>query len=381
MEEPKGNGLKIVGWLVVVLLVLWGASALFGGEKSPKETGPIKIGVIAPLTGDAAVYGQAVKEGVELALADINLNRDAGNKVEAIFEDGKCNGKDGASAAQKLVNIDGVKVIVGGSCSGETFGAAPITESAKVILLSPVSSAAKITDLGDYVFRNHPSDNEAGKQLAQYALKNYKKVAVFSENTDYAQGIRAVFNAEVKNGGGAVVFDESYNSDTNDFRSLVAKMKATGADVVFLCSQTGATASQLAKQVREQGIKTPFLTAYLTGPEFVKTGSSVEGTVIIDVPGLSSDEIGKKLVASYLAKYNREPNYKFFIGTSYDATRILVDAVSKVGSDTSKIKDYLYNLKNYTGSIGTYSLDSNGDVTGLNLVLRQVVNGEVVELK
>ena len=365
----------IVGGVVIVALVI-------SVTQKSKDTGTIKLGIIAPLSGGAAEYGDAVKNGAAIAIDEINATGGInGKKIQPIYEDGKCNGKDAASAAQKLVNIDRVSLILGGTCSGETFGAAPITSTAKVILFSSVSSAAKVSDLGGFVFRNHPSDNMAGQQLAQYMASRYKKIAIISEETDYAQGIRQTFTDSVKSNGSRIVFDESYSSDTKDFRTLVSKLKLTGADAIFICAQLGPNAAQIAKQVRDVKMDSQFFTAYLTGPEFIKANSAVEGTIIIDVPGLSSDAKGQKLVADYKTRFNKEPNYKFFVGTSYDAVHILADAVKVNGTDTVKIADYLHSLKDYNGTIGIYSLDpQKPDVLGLGLVFRQIKNGELVDI-
>lgn len=367
--------------VIVLILIVWAISALVGnnGEQSSDE--PIKIGFIGPLTGDAAAYGEAARNGVAIAVDEINsaggIN---GQQVEVIYEDGKCSGKDAASAAQKLVSIDQVKVIVGGTCSGETFGAAPVTLPAKVILFSSVSSAPKVGDLGRYVFRNHPNDNLAGDQLARYISSHYKKVAIISEQTDYAQGLRTAFTEALKAGTATLVFDESYVSSTKDFRSMISKLKDSGAEALFIDAQVGSNAAQIAKQARDLGVGAQLFTAYLTGPEFVKANPAVEGTIIIDVPGLSSGAKGEALLDAYSAKYKSEPNYKFFVGTSYDATHIVADAIEAEGLDTDKIADYLHSLKDYTGSIGTYSLDSEkAEVIGLGLVFRQVKNGEAID--
>ena len=102
----------------------------------------IKIGFIGPLTGGAAGYGQDIKSGVEYYYTQNPTI--AGKKVKVIYEDGKCNGQDAASAVQKLINVDKVKVIIGGLCSGETLAMAPIVEQAQVLIISPGSSSPAV---------------------------------------------------------------------------------------------------------------------------------------------------------------------------------------------------------------------------------------------
>ena len=111
-----------------------------------------------PLSGDGASYGIMGQNVVNLRVEEINkaggIN---GRNLEIIWEDGTCNPKDASMAAQKLINIDNVSIIFGGFCSGETLGAAPITEKKKVILFSGVSSSPEITNAGDFVCRTAQS--------------------------------------------------------------------------------------------------------------------------------------------------------------------------------------------------------------------------------
>src|SRR4051812_22363375 len=101
---------KIVLWIVVLVLIIWGISSISKNANQVADTGPIKIGFIGPLTGDAAAYGEPISNSVKMAEKQIN---DAGGinnrQVQVIFEDAKCDGQTAASAAQKLVNVDKVK--------------------------------------------------------------------------------------------------------------------------------------------------------------------------------------------------------------------------------------------------------------------------------
>lgn len=157
----------------------------------------IKIGAILPLTGDGAAYGVPLQKVAQIAIDKVNKEGGIdGKKLEFIWEDGKCNGKDAASAVQKLINVDKVKIIYGGFCSSETLGIAPIAEQAHVVVLSPGSSSPDITNAGDYIFRNYPSDSSQGAILAEVAKGlGLKKIGMLTEQQDYTVGIQKAFKA------------------------------------------------------------------------------------------------------------------------------------------------------------------------------------------
>lgn len=375
----------IIGVAVIVIVVV--LIAVLGGNEKVSDTNResdgevMKVGVIAPLSGDAASYGEMVQNGVAIAVSEINDNGGVnGMMVEAIYEDGMCTGVDAASAAQKLINVDKVKLIIGGSCSGEMLAVAPIAEAAEVIAFSSVASNPDISNAGDFIFRNHPSDNEAGAKLAELIAQDHSTVAVVTEQTDYAQGIRAVFLDEFEKLGGEVVFDEAFGTENADFRSILTKLSATQPDAIFLNPQTESKIVQLANQSRELGLEQPFYGAYLTGPETVAV-ESINGMTLVDLPVLSDSRESKKFTNQYLSEYGKAPNFPFFAGSSYDAMNLLAQAVSEVGLDTSAVRDYLYELDSYTGVIGSHGFDENGDVENISLIVRQVVDGELVEIK
>src|SRR3989344_5643530 len=163
---------SILAVLVISIFLLAACSqqAQDSKEQVQETQGSYKIGVMAPLTGDGAAYGLPIQKAIKIAIDEVNAKGGVnGVKLEPIYEDSKCNPKDGNAAAQKLVNVDKVKVIIGGACSGETLGAAPITGASKVVLLSPSATSPDITTKGgDYTFRVAPSDAYAGIVAANY---------------------------------------------------------------------------------------------------------------------------------------------------------------------------------------------------------------------
>lgn len=355
-------------------------------EKAVQFTGSYKIGVMYPLTGDGAAYGLPIQRATKIAIDEINAKGGVnGRKLEAIYEDSKCNPKDGNAAAQKLVNIDKVKVIIGGVCSGETLGAAPIVNDNKVVMISPSATSPDITSKGgDFVFRLAPSDAYAGIVASDYAFKelNAKKVAVVSEATDYAQGLRRVFKENFAKLGGEIVADETFNPEDTDFRTQVTKAKASNPDVVYVVPQTVPKGVLLVKQLKEAGVKQQLFTAeVLIGRNVIKENAA-DVEAMIGVEQKFDDNAPK--AASLLGKYRQQAKedapFPAFMSAAYDIVYLIADAIEKNGYDGEKVRDYLYAVKDYEGAVGKVTIDENGDVI-LDFSVKQAKNGELVTLK
>ena len=344
------------------------------------------IGVMLPLTGDGAAYGLPIQKAVKIAVDEINAKGGInGRVIEPVYEDSKCNPKDGNAAAQKLINIDKVKVIIGGACSGETLGAAPIANDNKVVMLSPSATSPDITTKGgDFVFRLAPSDAYAGVVASDYAYNELKarKAAVISETTDYAQGLRKVFKENFAKLKGEIVADETYNPEDTDFRTQVTKVKAAGPDVIYLVPQAPAKGVLLVKQIKEAGLSTQLLTAeVIIGRNVIKENAAdMEGLVGVEQ---KFDEKAPK-AASLLSKYKQqakeEPPFPGYMSGAYDAVYLISDAIAKNGYDGEKIRDYLYGVRDWQGAVGKVTIDQNGDVV-LDFSVKQAKNGELVVLK
>jgi len=295
---------KIILVILTIFVLILTACAVQQQQSIEEEkelVGTYKIGVMLPLTGDAAAYGISEQRGIKIALDEINAKGGInGRKLEAIYEDSKCNPKDGNAAAQKLVNIDKVKVIIGGACSGETLGAAPITEANKVILISPTASSPDVTNAGDFVFRTYPTDAYAGIIASEYAYNDLqaRKAALVTETTDYAQGLRKVFKENFAKLGGEIVVDETYNPEDTDFRTQVTKVKSAEPDLMYIVPQTPAKGLLLLKQMKELGLNQPIVTAeVLIGKKnVVDNPTDLEGIIGVE---LKFDEKTPKASVNY----------------------------------------------------------------------------------
>ncbi|MBU0727984.1 ABC transporter substrate-binding protein [Patescibacteria group bacterium] len=336
----------------------------------------IKIGYIGPLSGNAAAYGQDVKEGIELYFTQ-NPSID-GKTVEVIYEDGKCNGQDSANAAQKLITVDKVAVILGGQCSGETLAAAPIAEQNQVVMISSLSSSPDVTTAGDYIFRNYPSDMKVSGTLVDDLLdKDYKAIAILAEQTDYSQAFSHAIKVhlESREEGDRLVVQESYSVDNTDFRTLLAKVQEAEADVLISIAQTPVTNGFTVKQAAELGLDIQIYgTDTIDGVDFFDAAKdAAEGVKMVVV----SEDPSRKGYNDFVANTEPAQASPVFPAFGYDSANLAANAIAAVGYDATAIKDWFYSMKKFKGIASDVSFDENGD----NLVaasIKVAKNGKFV---
>lgn len=339
------------------------------------SNGPIKIGGIMPLTGDAASIGLSTQRAIQLAVDDVNKEGGInGRQLEVIFEDGMCKGKEGSNAANKLVNIDKVPAIIGGLCSPETLAAAPIAEG-KTVLVSPCSSNPTITKSGDYVFRDYPSDAFAGMFAADYTYNKLekRKVAILSCLNDFCKALAGVFKNRFADLGGEIVSTQEFEMDSRDLRSQLSKIKEANPEAIYFLGFTEASIPGLI-QIKELGIKVPLLGGdpWDDADIHKKAGEAAEGIQWI-VP---STPTNAEFKSRYRAKFG-EAEVTTCAPQGYDAARILAEVLKKVGPDGTKIKDELYKVKDYKGVSGTIGFDENGDLLEASYVVKTLKNGKI----
>lgn len=366
----------------MIVVVVAGLLAIFGNQQS--ASGPIKIGVIAPLTGDAAVYGEPFHKMVQLAAEEINKDGVGGRQFAFIFEDGKCNGKDSVNAMQKLVNVDKVQVVIGGFCSSESLAAVPIAEANKVALFSPGSSSPDLTGRSHYFFRDYPSDASQGKVLAElsYNVKKWKKIAFIQEQLDYPLGVFKAFTATFEGLGGKVVKEE-FPNNTTDFRSFLAKLRAQNADALFVDTQTPAAAERIFKQIQELRWKPKILIsdAVSGDPETMKRNATIlEGAFAAEFGVDPNNQKFQHMLSSYQKRYGTPTPYESYAQTVYDSVYVVRDGIAAVGYDGEKLAAWSRTIKDWPGASGLVTIGADGDrVSGH--VPKVIHNGKVELLK
>lgn len=351
----------------------------FGCAKNEKE---IKIGVVLPLTGDGAAYGQKEKNGIELAILEANkaggIN---GKKIEAIYEDSKGIPAPAIAAILKLIAQDKVRVVIGGAFSSPTLAMVPITDKNKILLMSPTASSPDLSGSSEYFFRVWPSDIAEGSITAQVGIKTMglKIFAVLYGNNDYALGLKRVFTETVEKLGGKVLNVEIYNEGDTDFRTQLTKIKSLSPDAVYLAGYYKEFAKILI-QAREMGFKSQFLSCgTFHEPEVLKIARKAGEGVVFVQPYFdrnSPDAVTQRFVKDYEKTFGIEAGV--YAAHGYDAMKVVIEAMKIAGTSANAIRDALLSLKDFPGVTGKTTFVKGGDVIKPARVMT-VTNGEFVD--
>ena len=242
----------------------------------------IRVGHFASLTGDTATFGQSADRGMQLAIQEINAAGGVlGRPLELISEDDRSVTEEARSAAQKLLQRDGVVALLGEVASSRSLAAAPEAQRARIPMISPASTNPKVTEVGDYVFRACFIDPFQGAVMARFAAQELgaRRVAILLDyKQDYSVGLADYFRRTFKELGGEIVADERYTGGDIEFRAQLTTIRAAKPDAIFVPGYY-TEVGLIAKQARELGIDVPLLGG--DGWDSEKTleigGAAVEG--------------------------------------------------------------------------------------------------------
>lgn len=351
--------------LMVILLVLivfpFGCS-----KKKPVSGEVVKIGVILPLTGDGAIYGTEIKEGIELAVAKINTQGGIrGKKIVAFYEDDQGSPQPAVSAFQKLVSQKGINITIGGAFSTSALATLPLCNQYQVLLFSPTASSPELSKPNDYFFRNWPSDIFEGNTMASFAVADLslKKFAILYSNSDYGLGLREVFKKKIIQLGANIVLEDSFSEGNTDFRTQLNKIKQSEPDAIYLVGWYKEF-SLILRQAREMGIKSQFLSCVtFNKPELLElAGNAAEG-VFFTQPAYdpnSSESNIEQFVTDYQKRFNKVPGV--YAAHGYDAVKLIALAMEKKGTTPDEVISGFSLIKDYPGVSGKTTFDLNGDV-------------------
>ena len=368
--------------VAIALLAVLALAVVGCGEE---EKGPFRIGVMESVTGAGVTYGTVSVQSKQLAVDEINAAGGInGRMLELIVEDSKCNAQDAITAYNKLTDVDGVKIILGTSCSGAMLGAAPLAEKEGVVMFSGLATNPDIAEAGDYIFRTSLSDATVGVDTGNVLWADgIRRLATINESTDYAEGLRRTTTAHFEKLGGQIVAAESYPTDTTDFRTQLTKLLSANPDALHVAAQAEASGGTIIKQVRELGYDGPI---YSDVVPVGTTALEIAGEAATGVKAITPDlDPANAKAQEVLAAFRKKYEYitlPWFLGSAYDNVYITAECLKKTGDDQDAdgFRDCLYDIT-WSGTIGeNYSFDEKGEVVGLaNAVLEVLPVAERTE--
>lgn len=381
------NGIAIS--LMMITIVIFAGCQGGGDPKKGKslktEEEVIKIGATLDFTGPNAVYGDQVKQGIEIAVAEINKKGGVkGKNINVQYQDSKSNPKEAVANAQKYLAVNNIKILIGEISSNATAAMIPVVEQNNAFLFAPASSSSSLTNISDNFARNWPSDVAEAGAAANYALNqlNANNVAIIYVNSDYGIGLKKKFEKVLTRGGGQILTNEEYQEGETNFKTLLLKIKGAKPECIYLAGNPKEM-GRFIKQMREIDINAEVIsnTGFLQDDCLKVAGDAAEG-VIVPTPSYSPSSDANETMSSFYktfkTEYGKEPT--MINANAYDAIYLIKEAIEANNGrvDPTQIAKHIRSRKNFKGAAGIVSF-TNGDVE-VPITFKTIKDGEQVEL-
>jgi branched-chain amino acid transport system substrate-binding protein len=343
-------------------------SILVGCKKGGSDT--IQLGAILGLSGEDASLGNETKDGIAMALDEVNAAGGVkGKKLAVAYEDTKLDPTLASEKIQKLIDRDKCLVVLGDAGSTPTLSARNYAEKAKVPLVTPSATNVDVTKGARWVFRVCFTDATQGAAAAKFAregLKADKAAIIYATGNKYSEGLQAIFKEEFEKRGGKVVKIATYQMGETNIVSFLTEIKDADPQFIFApvypsdLSKIGPTKQQI-------GLKAPLMgTDGWDGPATRQKGviETLEGSYFTNL--FAADQPGSKakdFVEAHKKRFGgRVPSSLTACG--YDAFKLVVDAISRAKEITpDAIRDALEATKGYSGVTGTFDIDAGHNAT------------------
>ena len=374
--------------------LLGGAAVLPGCNGGGDDgTGPVHIAVCGPMTGSAAAFGEMIRNAALLKEKEINA---AGGfvvngvkrpvKVE-VFDD-KGDITEATNVSRKVAGDDRIVMVVGHFNSVCSNNAKEEYDRAGIPAISPGSTNVKICKGYPFMFRNLYRDDYQGDQIAVYLKSRLgiSKAAVLFDNDDYGKGLMQSFRARAGEVGLEVIDPIDYLRErTQDFKPLVQKAKAAGAEAIFVAGLYN-DAALIAKAAKlDLGMNVPIIGGDgVMSPTFItNAGAAAEGA-LVTTPFLfntgNDSEAAKSFMGAFEAEFGKQPDT--WAALTYDAFGMALEAISAVGTGRKAVRDHLASIQSeasgYVGVTGTTYFDSEGDCYSKPVYVAVVKDGQFV---
>lgn len=311
--------------------LLLATAAMLAGSTYAAE---IKIGVAEALSGGAAQYGIAIRNGFQVAVDEINAKGGVnGDKIQLVIEDEQGKKEEAINVFKKLIFQDKVLMIFGPTLSNSMFAGGPVANAAKIVAFGTSNTASGITDIGPYIFRNSVMEADVLPVTVATAVKHYgiKKVAVIYGNDDaFTKSGYDVFKKVIADQNIPVTTTETYVKGDVDFKAQLTKIKGGEPDAI-ICSCLAEEAANIMLQSRSLGIKAPFIGGNgFNSPKLFEISKLAGEGTFVGSPwsNVNPAPVNVNFVNAYKQKYSADPNQ--FAAQAYDALHIAAAALKSI---------------------------------------------------
>ncbi|MBN2258709.1 MAG: ABC transporter substrate-binding protein [Anaerolineaceae bacterium] len=350
-----------------------------------EEINPIRIGFTAELTGKENELAISLRNGVQLAVEDINKNGGiAGRNIELLIEDDKGIPQGAREAENKLID-SGVIAIVGHLTSGQTTEGYPVAETRGIVLISATASTTQLTGKKDLFFCTTPSTKFLGGEFANYIYhdRGISDLAIIydEDNAAYSYSLAEAFTDRLIQEGGKVTTSVPFPGKTiTDFIPFVYALRLSNPEAVLIIASP-LYAGIIAQQIRLQNWTLPLFAApWARGDELLRNGgSAIEGLELIiafdsDTPPAAQEAF----IAQYQDHFAQDPAFTATYG--YEVIQILATALAHTNGNAAGLADTLTGLSDIPTITGSVSLNDYGD-TIRPLYIQKVDGGLFVTIK
>lgn len=369
----KTTNLAIALSLFMVVLLITGCTITGRAVQEVTAEQPIKVGVIAPLTGDAGIYGDDISQAIELAQKTYQ------QPVKIYYEDA-CLAKDALKSIQKLVLADKVDLVTGLFCIPSIQPAMSKMNPEKITGTVTATVPDSVLEAEGYIFSPNAAIKDEAKAQAEYAYHELgaRKVSLVWLNSDFGLSYSTHFAKTFTALGGEMVTNEAVEFFGSDYRTDLTKVKEKNPDLL-VSIHFGNQMALIVKQAREIGITVPIMGTYESEDQMILdfAGNAAEGLIFSSPIGKGLGPEHYAFTEAYKEAYGKEPT---LIATmAYDGFKMQVDAHLTCDGDKDCIIDNLQNIKDYSGASGKFDIGPDGTAQR-DFVFKKVVDGKFVRI-
>ena len=347
-----------------------GASLAIAGAAAPARADDIPVAVAGPMTGGESAFGRQMKNGAEMAVADLNAAGGVlGKQLRLEVGDDACDPKQARSIAEKLAGMK-VPFVAGHFCSSSSIPASEAYAEGNVLQITPASTNPLFTDRKLWnVLRLCGRDDQQGVVAADFLAKNFKgkNIAILNDKSTYGKGLADETKKALNKAGIQEKMFESYNKGDKDFTAIVSRLKRDNIDLVYVGGYHQES-GLLVRQMRDQGLQTTLMGGdALNDKEFASvTGPAGAGTLFTFGPDPRNKPTAKAIVDRFKAKGIDPEGYTLY---TYAAFQVWSQAATKANStDTKKVMDTIKGGE-WDTVIGKLSFNAKGDIKAIDYVV------------